>query len=242
MQVEILFLAFNRLEFTTRSWSWLIAHTNWESVSKVVVYDDGSIDGTDFWLSERIVEANRAGELPPIEMHHTKLKSPVAIMQDYLGRTDAELFAKIDNDVGVPPGWLDNMLGVMRLYPEVELLGMEAGMTEVAGRDGAPWDGIYGYEPASNIGGVGVMRTAAFEGRYMKPNGRYGFTEFQHHHNPVRGWIKPDLPVVLMDRLPMEPFASCSREYVFHGWQRDWAKWGPESMMSWAYEWIGEAA
>jgi hypothetical protein len=134
------------------------------------------------------------------------------------------------------------MLGVMRLHPELELLGMEAGMTEVAGRDGKPWDGIYGYEPATNIGGVGVMRSSAFEGRKMKASGRYGFTEFQHHHNPVRGWIKPDLPIVLMDRLPMEPFASFSRQYVFHGWQRDWPKWEPESMMEWAYEWIGEAA
>src|SRR5262245_58469499 len=147
MQVEILFLAFNRLEFTTRSWAWMIAHTNWDLVSKVHVYDDGSTDGTAFWLSEQIVALNRSGVHPPIEMHHTSLKSPVAIMLDYLGRTDAELFAKIDNDVGLPPSWLDMMLGVYRLHPDLELLGMESGMTEVAGRDGKHWDGIYEYEP-----------------------------------------------------------------------------------------------
>ena len=74
MAVELLFLAWNRLEFTSRSWAWLVAHTNWELVSKVVVYDDDSTDGTDFWLSEQIVALNRAGEHPPIEMRHTQLQ------------------------------------------------------------------------------------------------------------------------------------------------------------------------
>ena len=119
---------------------------------------------------------------------------------------------------------------------------MEAGMTEVAGRDGKPWDGIYGYEPASNIGGVGVMRASAFRDRQMKASGRYGFTEFQHTTTRCADGSSRTSRSSSWTVLAIEPFASCSREYVFHGWQRDWPKWGPESMMEWAYEWIGEAA
>ena len=44
--------------------------------------------------------------------------------------------------------------------------------------------------------------------------GRFGFTEWQHKHEPVRGWITPGLAVAQLDLIPEEPWASLAAEYV----------------------------
>lgn len=236
MSVEILYLAWNRRAFTEFSLDTLLANTDWSQVDRLVIYDDGSSDGTRELLDELL------GRFPVETVLRAELgRGPVSIMRHYIATTDAEVFAKIDSDVCVPAGWLEAMLGVLDAHPDVELLGMEAGMSGVAGRKGALLDGVYGFEPATNIGGVGLMRTSAFTSRpSMRANGRGGFTEWQHTHKPVRGWITPDLPVALLDRLPFEPWLSLSAKYVREGWQRPWAPWDPR-WMDWAYSWMAPA-
>lgn len=232
--IDVVFLSWNRLVFTCASLATLIHNTDWAGVARLVMYDDSSDDGT-----REMLEGIAAACPARVELRSERLGSPVRTMQRHLDDPDAApLFAKIDNDVLVPPGWLPAMLGVLERNPDVELLGMEAGMTKVAGRDGEPWDGVYGFEPATNVGGVGVFRRDAFTGRNpMRANGRFGFTEWQHTHDPVRGWITPDLPVPLLDRLPVEPWLSLSAEYVERGWQRPWGAYDP-TWMKWAWEWI----
>lgn len=243
MSLDVLYVAFNRLEFTQRTFKFLIAHTAWERVDRLVVYDDGSEPHARLWLQDAARECPvhvefRAGE---------RRGSPVAIMADYLSDSPADYFAKIDNDAAVPLGWLDAMLSVIGRNKSIDLLGMEAGMTVLAEeRPGSVsmvnWNGEYRMEKSRHIGGIGLMRTDAFKrGPRLTANGRYyGFTEWQHsfYGRLNRGWITPDLPVALLDRIPAEPFASLSREYVERGWQR---AWGPYSdFMSWAYEWVME--
>lgn len=232
--IDILFTAWNRLAFTTAAFTSLLENTDWQHVARLVVYDDGSEDGTREWLDGAL----RASPVPVV-FRAERLGSPVAIMQCHINDPDAApVFAKIDNDVCVPPGWLTATLDVLAQYPFLELLGMEAGMSGVAGRDGILFDGFYGVESASHIGGVGLFRTSAFHCRpAMKPDGRGGFTEWQHTYKPARGWITPDLPIVLLDRLPFEPWIALSREYVENGWQRPWPKWDPR-WMEWAYTWF----
>lgn len=236
--IDILYLTHNRREFTEASFACLIRNTDWEHVRRLVVYDDGSEDGTREVIERLLVHAV---EHTPIRMTLLRAErdlGPVGIMQRHIADTDAApVFAKIDNDVCVPPDWLHAMVDVLERNPAVELLGMEAGMAAVKGRDGALFSG-YGFQPASNIGGVGLMRLSAFQSRpAMRADGRHGFTEWQHTHEPVRGWITPDLPVVLLDRLPFEPWVSLARGYVAEGWQRDWPKWDPV-WMDWAWAWF----
>jgi glycosyltransferase involved in cell wall biosynthesis len=234
--VDVLFLSWNRLAFTKTAFEALLANTDWSRVRRLRVFDDGSTDGTWEYLIGRCADARRAGILT--SAGNMRRGSPVEVMREYLLGKPADLFAKIDNDVVVPPGWLETMLAVMDANPTVELLGMEAGMTEVAGRDGKPWDGVYRVEPATNIGGVGVFRTAAFFDRpELRPDGRFGFTEWQVENDVPRGWITPDLPVPLLDRMPGEPWRSLSEEYVAAGWQREWGVYDPR-WMAWAYEWM----
>jgi glycosyltransferase involved in cell wall biosynthesis len=224
MTLDILYLAWNRLEFTEFSWQMLMANTAWDRVSKLIVYDDGSIDGTADFLRKQVkrhapVEA---------EFRQVELRSPPAVMNRYIADSQAEWFAKIDNDIIVPPYWLEAMQSVLEGDPTVELLGMEAGRGNSRHAD---WDGIYRFEDGSHMGGVGLLKVETFHRRTRmnETAGRFGFTEWQHEYRPVRGWINPDLPVVSLDRVPFEPWVSLSERYVEREWQRPWGKYHDHS-------------
>lgn len=232
MQVEILYTAWNRLEFTTATWAWMCAQTNWDLADSIVVYDDGSEDGTQEFLKEAVEKAP-----VPTELRIGDFRSPPAIMNHYIATAyRGRIFAKIDNDIALPGGWLDKMLSVMNANPDLELLGMEAGMVAMQGRDGKTWE-EYTYEPATNIGGVGLMRAEAFKSRPPIPfRGRYGFTEWMQRYELNRAWIKPDVNCPQLDRIPREPWVSLSEEYIEKGWSRPWGKYEEKWMLPY-YEW-----
>ena len=238
MKVDILYLAFNRLEFTTATWAWLMAHTPWEHVNRLIVYDDGSEDGALEFLREQVTLLDGSTGFPQAELRLGDFRSPPAVMNHYLQTSEADLFAKIDNDIAVPGGWLDALLSVMLKHPKLDLLGMEAGMVEMAGRDGKEWDGRYRYEPCTNIGGVGLMRVSAFRSRPAIPfRGRFGFTEWMQRYDVSRGWIVPDIHCPQLDRIPLEPWVSLTETYIENGWSRPWGKYDPVWMEPY-WEWM----
>lgn len=224
--VDLLFLAWNRLKFTSATWAWMLAHTDWGLVSNLIVYDDGSEDGTMEFLRDHVDESP-----VPYDFRLSDFRSPVGAMNHYLATSEADFFAKVDNDIALPGGWLNNLVDTQARNPEYELVGMEAGMVEMEGRDGKRFDGIHTITPATNIGGVGLMSVHAFRSRPRIPErGRYGFTEWQTRYEPVRGWITPDLNVPQLDRIPAEPWVSLTEEYVENGWSRSWPKYSEKWM------------
>lgn len=239
--IEILFCAWNRLDFTTATWAWMEAHTNWQLVSKVVVYDDGSEDGTQEFLRDRDdIEylVGRKKNIVPVELRVSDLRSPPAIMNHYIATSQVDLFAKIDNDIALPPQWLDHMVNVLWAVPEIDLLGMEAGMVALQGRDGLNLD--YGIESCPHIGGVGLMRVEAFRKRPAIPfRGRFGFTEWQQRYEVPRAWIVPDINCPQLDRLPFEPWLSLTEDYIEKGWSRDWPKYDAQWMAPY-WEWMDD--
>ena len=166
--------------------------------------------------------------------------SPIEAMAAFIPGT-SEVFAKIDNDVIVPPGWLETCLAVMEANPRLELLGIEPPLSRNASPRPRPIDpaetspGPLGYCPCEAIGGIGLMRRSAFESRPpMVPHSVYGgFTDWQLKHKPVCGWIAPPLKVFLLDRLPIEPWASLSKSYIAQGQQRFWQNYKPEDHELW---------
>jgi hypothetical protein len=228
-KVEIFFLAHNRRAFTEAALGALFANTPWSDVSALVLYDDGSTDGAD----EALDGFARRSPVPAL-VKRVHLGGPVACMNDYITTRRPDMFAKIDSDTMVPPGWLGDCLSVMERHPWLDLLGIEAMVN--AQRPVEPAPVSRRVDEAAHIGGIGLMRGRAFQYSLPRPDGRFGFTAWQEHYNVRCGWLNPALPVFLLDRMPMEPWAGLSREYVAKGWQRPWQAYLPNQQQMW--EWF----
>lgn len=229
--LDVLYLSRNRREFTAFTFSKMIENTNWDLVDRLIVYDDSSTDGALEEITSRI-------EAVPVphEVREHSLGSPVLVMNDYIASADAESFAKIDNDLVVPPAWLDDMTSVMDRWHDLVLLGMES---PFMGPPNLDWDGTYTWTPWKHIGGVGLMRTDFFrQTGPMDADGYHGFTGHQWRYGPRRGWITPDILVCLLDRCPMEPWVSLSEEYAKRNWQRSWKKMPTDFSIYW--DWFTE--
>jgi glycosyltransferase involved in cell wall biosynthesis len=228
-RVELLYLACNRLEFTRESFMTLLANTDWSAVQRLVVGDDGSRDGTRAWLQE----AARAASVP-VTFQWTQHGSPVAAMAQFIAQAHAPILAKIDNDVMLPPGWLAACLGVLDRHPELALLGIEA----LYPVDEAPAC-VRGYTPAPFVSGLGLYRREAFAGSLPAAHDRwFGFEEWQQAQGDRlgRGWLTPALPIFLLDRTPLEPWRTLTRDYVRRGWQRPWPAYDLAATL-WRWRW-----
>lgn len=223
--IDILYLAHNRREFTEATIAALRKNTDWSLVRSVMLYDDRSTDGAREFLAEQKF---------PVETHFRpgNYGGPAAVMNDAICSVHPEaMIAKLDSDTMVPPGWLGDCVGVMRANPNLDLLGIEAHY-EVE-----PAPRVRSFAPAEYIGGIGLMRCSAFT-TLPRPNQRfYGFTAWQTctlvptgfgGKRPVApGWLKPSLPVFLLDRMPLDPWVEINARYVAEKWQRPWPKYDP---------------
>lgn len=235
MGVELMMIVWNRREYTRQALHCLRQNTDWSLVTKLVIYDDGSEDGADGVA----VEFGRSMPVPAFEFRDdVRLGAPAAYMNDFVATCEAPLFVKLDNDIAVPPGWLNVLYDVMGRNANLELLGMEYGQT----LPGPPAEGEqYMAMPCRHIGGVGMMRTQGFfERPPLMARGRSGWTEHQHRHHPRRAWLTPDLPVVHLDRLRHAlPWSTLAQHYIDQGWQRDWS--GYDTVCPF-WEWIDVVA
>jgi glycosyltransferase involved in cell wall biosynthesis len=233
MNLDILYLAWNRMQFTMDTFEWMVAHTRWKWVTKLIVYDDGSEDGTQEFLRDAVDRCT----VVDVELRLSDLRSPPAVMNHYLATSEAEWFVKLDNDIALPGGWLEKIVRAHNANPEYELIGMEAGMVALDGRDGVRHGG-YSVTESSHIGGVGLMNVDAFRARPRIPErGRFGFTEWQDRYQPVRGWVTPDILCPQLDRVPIDRYRKLSEQYVKEGWQRAWSPYD-EKWMAPYWEWM----
>ncbi len=156
-------------------------------------------------------------------------------MNKFLDVSDAEIFAKVDNDLILPPGWLETMLAVMEAHPELDALGTEPGFAPPLGQNGV----ARGYKPGPHIGGQGLFRTRAFRRRRPKQHDTFfGMTSFQKRYMNT-GWINPDIASFNLDHLPSEPWRSLADRYVANGWSRAWAPYDASKRDYW--EWWTKA-
>jgi glycosyltransferase involved in cell wall biosynthesis len=231
-RVDLLFLACNRRAFTEESFRWLLAHTDWALVRLATLWDDGSQDGTEDWL------AAQAQRVPaPCKVEQSRIGSPVAVKSRWIAAAEAPYLAMIDNDVMLPPGWLNAAVAALDAAPELDFLGLEA-LCPVA----ETHEGPRGYRPATVVSGLGLYRRAAFTPPLPEPIKRwFGFAEWQAERRATirAGWIDPALPVFLLDRLPMEPWRSLSQAYAARGWHRPWQAYAPDRSDLWNWRWPG---
>lgn len=219
--VDLLYIACNRLEFTKETFSTLILSTEWDLVRELTVIDDGSTDGTFEFLQEAIKRVSASHRLL-----QTKIGSPSGVTKYFFENSVAPILAKLDNDAMYPPGWLTASLDVLERHPELDLLGIEA-FYEVVHEQVERH-----FEPAEFISGLGLYRRRTFERFGMfEPFAKWCGLEEWQQANPgiVRGWLRPSLPVFLLDRIPFNPWSKYSDQYVLKGWQRQWPKYAQDS-------------
>lgn len=225
--IDLLYVSHNRLAYTRETFTALLENTDWDEIDSLFIADDASKDGSREWLEQaaRQVEAN-------VVFPKRKFGGPVAAMNWYLDHeTEPESFAKVDNDMVVPPGWLGDMLKTMTMYPAIDILGMEPFL-------GTPKDcpSPRAPEVAEHIGGKGVIRKRAFGHCRMVANGYYGFTEWQVKHPAiVKAWVNPDIPCFGLDQLPFEPWTSLTQEYVEKKWHRYWPPYSEDATGYWGW-------
>lgn len=227
---DVVYLSHNRREFVEQTFPMMLANTDWDHVRRLCIYDDESTDGANEYL--RV--AMRDTPVPVSFVEHA-LGSPVGVMNSYLKdySPDSDYWAKLDSDIIVAAGWLPRLLEVMGTNADLEALGMEPGRAQHA----LPFEADRGWMSCSHIGGVGLLRTAAFRSRTGIPErGRFGWTEFQHRQGVVSGWVVPDAGVFALDLLPLEPWASLTDRYIEKGWARRWPKYDERSS-SGLWEW-----
>jgi glycosyltransferase involved in cell wall biosynthesis len=229
--IDILYVAFNRLEMTQPSFQELLDNTQWDQVRTLYLADDGSTDGTREYLMEA---ARRWGG--QVVFNGERLGGPVAAMNWYLEASGeaCEVFAKIDNDFVVCPGWLSEMLSVLSRQPGLDVLGTEP----MLGDPVLPLLRGRGIEPATHIGGKGLIRKRVFSLCRPVPagqNGYFGWTQFQTAHPFSRAWISPDLPCFGLDQLPFEPWQSLAEEYEQKGWARRWPPYHEGATAYWQW-------
>ncbi len=227
--IDILFVTHNRLEFTDASFTALLENTDWSLVETLHVYDDRSTDGTFDYL-DRTLDSADIGEAEAVLLQRA-FGGPVAAMNHFLDRSEADLFAKVDNDLVLPPGWLRTMLDVMDRNESLDALGTEPGFAHPLQPDYV----TRGYQPAPHIGGQGLFRSRGFKSRRPKQHDRYfGMTQFMRRHMSC-GWVSPDIASFNLDHLPGEPWRSLAADYVARGWSRAWPAYSPA--MSGYWDW-----
>ncbi len=233
--VDLLYVAHNRLAFTQATFPALVANTNWDLVRHLHVLDDLSTDGTAGYLAAEVSELYAATGMK-IDYVSQRFGGPVAAMNYALDRCEPGALVKVDSDLLLCPGWLDALLDVLTVNEQLDVLGFEAGF----GVGLAPADAERTFYEAAHVGGIGAFRTRAFAQSRPRPHERFfGWTDWQRKHARC-GWLTPDLPCVLLDHLPFEPWRSLALEYVERGWSRAWPAY-PESMREW-WAWAFEEA
>ena len=224
-QLDILYVAWNRLAFTRASFQALLDYTEWNQIRRLVIYDDGSTDGTREFLLRQLPLVPVAS----VVLHQTRLGGATPVMNRFLVEDDpAPLFVKIDNDFAVCPGWVSESVGVMHRNPELKILGLHSESfffpaTPLIERT---------YQEAIAVGGVIMARTEIFNNDRpangeLEEQRRYGFfNAWQVEHSQhVKGYPDPPLSTFLLNKLPIEPWASLSVQYEACGWQRDTGKY-----------------
>jgi glycosyltransferase involved in cell wall biosynthesis len=227
--IDLLYTAFNRLDFTKASFATLVENTDWELIRELVVNDDGSTDGTREWLVDNLTRVP-----VPSRLAVSTFGSPIAVFSDFIARAKAPFIAKTDNDVLLPPHWLRESLAVLLAHPELTFLGIEAIQTHALTHAGPR-----SFASARWISGLGLYRREAFAKSLPQPLHRwFGFEQWLDRQNPplVVGWMAPGMPLVLLDRVPFEPWRSMTEAYVANGWQRRWHEYEPNSTL-WNWYW-----
>ena len=113
--IELIFITYNRIYYTEQTLPLLLNST--EYPFKVQIVDNGSTDGTVDYL--------RKLNHPNIKdiIFNKKNQGLVKPTKKFWKQTSADLIGKIDNDILVPPKWIDNLILAHKKIPRLGVIG-----------------------------------------------------------------------------------------------------------------------
>jgi len=228
--IDVLFLARNRLEFTREALETLKEGTEWPLVETLYLYDDQSSDGTREYL-ESMVHA-----MPVKTIFCSGIfNGPMPVLLDCVAKGTGELICKVDNDTLMPPGWLRAGLSVIVEHNDLDLLGIGYRDQLLSKYVGVPLS----YEEARFVGGIGIFRRRVLCALPNLPCRDQSWHGINQADMKV-GWLYPNALVVLLDRIPFQPWVGHSERYEKLGWQRNWGRYaanGNRPLWGW---WLGQ--
>jgi GT2 family glycosyltransferase len=134
-EVSIIVLTLNQLEHTQRCIASVLAHT--KPSFELIVVDNGSTDGTLDYLQQLAATDRRVAVIANASNRGFSGGNNLGLA---LARGEHSLL--LNNDTIVTPGWLDIMLGVLRLHPRAGLVGpMSNNVSGPQQIDGAAYGG-----------------------------------------------------------------------------------------------------
>ena len=228
-KIDIFMPTCNRLEYVKISLESLFETTEPTLVNQLIIVDATSEDGTASFLSERLKQKT------PFKCQIITIKERHIVHSMKAARDAAQtgIVAKIDSDSVPCPGWLPLCLDVMRRNPKLWALGIPPRTANVVHPKS---NEERSYNPAEYVGGVGLFRRDAWNGIQAEKAPYWGWTSHQVNNPWGKGWLIPDLPVILLDQLPFEPFISLRKKYFDCGWHRTKGSQKPAQSAIWKWK------
>lgn len=167
------------------------------------IFDDNSTDGS----SEFIQDLLKRSGYDRVNYRKHGIGNSTYCINKTLQEGTAKWIYKVDNDINIPEGAFEYM---MKLIPK------NCGFMMMKETNNFPYFGQGVVQDVSHIGGVGLFRRDAFEGKLIKTDRRFfGFTDLQSKST----WKK-----CLCDsgntNLELVEWYSRTKEYANNGWGR----------------------
>jgi hypothetical protein len=229
VRFDILILTWERQEYTKHMLTSFLANTSRDLVNRVFLHDDASEaskENVDYFSAVSALFPRTYWERP---IH--RVGSPVTIQANFARRqAETPYFIKLDSDVILHRGWLQQVAAAIEKDPTLDNVGIEPMHRLGEERDG-------GVQPCEWISGLGAYRTENYI-KHAPPQADgiyFGLEDWMVATGQKSAWLDPCVPNFLLDRVPVEPWASLSDSYVAKGWQRPWEKYN--DLQKGLYEW-----
>ena len=201
--IAICLPVWNRLSFTKMCIKSFVEYTNRDLVTKVVVYDDNSTDGTSEFCREYLPDKN-------IEYRRASFPGAWVGFDDLLQEVEQDpannFIAKVDNDILFTQPWIEP---IIEAFQHQEKLGsLRYGHSGSKGQ-------VYSPIRGGNHGGLKVFRTE--DTIKIRRGGRCGSTPISRNIT-ARGGEMGIIGVGVYDLNILYP--ALSNKYRAAGWQR----------------------
>lgn len=197
--IPILFITYNRLEYTKIALEALLAADH----TQVYIIDNGSSDGTQEWLASYLLTCPWEYNWYHKPIYNANNLGIAGAMNQFLALTrEAEFVGKVDNDTIVPPDFITRMLHHMNKADIVQAKHPILKATHPGGFDSwvasMPADGPLRYNHF--VGGSGILFRRSIVQQVPYTDWMLGgWRQFQREHPELKKAFATDVEVRLLD-------------------------------------------